>query len=142
VPENIPFIQSYHARTRHHFEAYAAGPGQLDWDAQPAPFRHFHGAPCLSLPLSADQFERPWHDPAPTAAVPAGLDSIGAVLELSFGLSAWKSWGPAAGPCAAIPLRAICTPRKVICSAGAFLAWPMGCTTTTRSSISWKAGLC
>lgn len=94
MPENIPFIQSYHARTRHHFEAYAAGPGQLDWDAQPAPFRHFHGAPCLSLPLSADQFERPWHDPAPTAAVPAGLDSIGAVLELSFGLSAWKSWGP------------------------------------------------
>ncbi|TDN95375.1 SagB/ThcOx family dehydrogenase [Halomonas ventosae] len=94
MPENIPFIQSYHARTRHHFEAYAAGPGQLDWDAQPAPFRHFHGAPCLSLPLSADQFERPWHDPAPTAAVPTGLDSIGAVLELSFGLSAWKSWGP------------------------------------------------
>lgn len=94
MSENIPFIQNYHARTRHHFEAYAQGPGQLDWDAQPAPFRHFHGAPCLTLPLSADRFERPWRSPVPERPATPGLDSIGALLELAFGLSAWKSWGP------------------------------------------------
>ena len=30
----------YHEATRHRFAAYARGPETLDWDAQPAPFRH------------------------------------------------------------------------------------------------------
>ena len=51
-------VRAYHARTKHRFEAYAEGPGQLDWEAQPAPFRHYPGAPLLELPLNADRFER------------------------------------------------------------------------------------
>ena len=51
-------VRAYHARTKHRFEAYAEGPGQLDWDAQPAPFRHYSGTPLLELPLSADRYER------------------------------------------------------------------------------------
>ena len=51
-------VRAYHARTKHRFEAYAEGPGQLDWDAQPAAFRHYIGAPVLELPLADDRFER------------------------------------------------------------------------------------
>lgn len=89
-------VRAYHARTKHRFDAYAEGPGQLDWDAQPAPFRRYPGAPQLELPLSADHFERCYGrlPEKPENQVAANLDSLGALLELSFGISAWKSWGP------------------------------------------------
>ena len=59
VPSSAPaplaaeVVRGYHGRTKHRFEAYAAGPGTLDWDAQPAPFRHFDGAPRTVLPLAS-----------------------------------------------------------------------------------------
>ena len=89
-------VRAYHARTKHRFEAYAEGPGQLDWDAQPAAFRHYPGAPVLELPLAADRFERCYGqlEKKPKNEIAPDLDSLGALLELSFGLSAWKTWGP------------------------------------------------
>jgi SagB-type dehydrogenase family enzyme len=89
-------VRAYHGRTKHRFEAYAEGPGQLDWDAQPAPFRHYPGAPLLELPLAADRFERCYGrlPEKPENQIDADLDSLGALLELSFGITAWKSWGP------------------------------------------------
>ncbi|NTV70345.1 MAG: SagB/ThcOx family dehydrogenase [Azonexaceae bacterium] len=89
-------VRAYHARTKHRFEAYAEGPGQLDWDAQPAAFRHYPGAPVLELPLSGDKFERCYGqlEKKPKNEIAPDLDSLGALLELSFGLSAWKTWGP------------------------------------------------
>ena len=89
-------VRAYHARTKHRFDAYAEGPGQLDWDAQPAAFRHYPGAPRLELPLSADRYERAYGQlgEKPKNEIAADLNSLGALLELSFGLSAWKSWGP------------------------------------------------
>ncbi len=94
APDNP--LAAYHARTRHRFEAFAEGPGQLDWDAQPAAFRHYAGAPVSLLPLAADRFERPFGDldVPPATPIPADATSLGALLELAFGLSAWKSWGP------------------------------------------------
>ncbi len=88
-------LRVYHARTKHRFEAFAEGPGLLDWDAQPAAFRHYPGAPRLELPLSAERFERPFAElPTPrTSPVAADLVSLGALLELSFAISAWKRWG-------------------------------------------------
>jgi len=97
VPEiSQDIVRAYHARTKHRFEAYAEGPGQLDWDAQPAAFRHYPGAPLLELPLAADSFERCYGqlEKKPDNEVAADLTSLGALLELSFGLSAWKTWGP------------------------------------------------
>ena len=44
-------MRAYHARTKHRFDAYAEGPGQLDWDAQPAAFRHYQGAPAYPPPF-------------------------------------------------------------------------------------------
>uniref|UniRef100_Q47G60 Nitroreductase domain-containing protein n=1 Tax=Dechloromonas aromatica (strain RCB) TaxID=159087 RepID=Q47G60_DECAR len=94
TPQDI--VRAYHARTKHRFDAYAEGPGQLDWDAQPAAFRHYPGAPQLELPLTADRYERCFAQlPAqPDCPITPDLNSLGALLELSFGLSAWKSWGP------------------------------------------------
>lgn len=89
-------IRAYHARTKHRFEHYANGPDALDWDAQPAAFRHYPGAPSIELPLADARFERPYSrlPEPPESAVAANLDSLSALLELSFGISAWKRWGP------------------------------------------------
>ena len=94
TPQDI--VRAYHARTKHRFDAYAEGPGQLDWDAQPAPFRHYPGAPALELPLTADRYERRYAQlpTPPEIPITPDLNSLGALLELSFGISAWKSWGP------------------------------------------------
>src|SRR5690606_35313565 len=95
-------VLDYHCRTRHRFDAYALGPSALDWDAQPAPFRHFDGAPSIALPLVADGkqhralaplLNRPFGAPAPFAAA-IGLSAIGALLNLALGITAWKTLGP------------------------------------------------
>jgi len=97
-------VRDYHLRTAHRFEGFARGPEALDWDAQPAPFRHYSGCETVDLPridqipataalqaalaLPFDQLE---------AALPAqalSVDAIGVLLQLSFGLTAWKSFGP------------------------------------------------
>ncbi|MBY0577940.1 MAG: SagB/ThcOx family dehydrogenase [Burkholderiales bacterium] len=78
-------VFSYHERTKHRLERYAAGPETLDWSMQPNPFREFIGAKKTALPLSAHRIsagERP------------ALESVGALLQLSMGLSAWKEYGP------------------------------------------------
>ncbi len=95
-PASSEIVRAYHARTRHRFDAYAEGPGQLDWDAQPAAFRHYAGAPLLELPLAAERYERCYGQlgKSPENLIVPNLNSLGALLELSFGLSAWKSYGP------------------------------------------------
>jgi len=96
LPSALEGVYAYHQRTKHAFERYAAGPGSLDWATQPNPFRTFEGAPRVRLPLSlarasigyAALFEAGGNDPAEP-----GLDALGLLLELAFGLSAWKSYG-------------------------------------------------
>jgi len=105
LPAALATVLDYHQRTKHRFEAYAPGPGTLDWDEQPAPFRHFEGAPQIALPrLSAVQpgsalhsaLQRPFAalDTPPQAPLPPDLASLGALLQLSLGLTAWKRYGP------------------------------------------------
>jgi SagB-type dehydrogenase family enzyme len=86
----------YHERTKHHFHRYARSAGFLDWASQPDPFRSYGGVIALRLPLAQA-------DPAGdhTALCERGRnvfqsftrDSVGVFLELSLGLSAWKSMG-------------------------------------------------
>lgn len=88
---------AYHARTKHSLKAYAAGPEMLDWDMQPDPFRVFAGAPRLSLPLLAESLPARFRDlsvPGKVAPAEASLDAVAMLLQLSFGLSAWKELGP------------------------------------------------
>ena len=86
-------IIAYHDRTKHHPQRYALGPGGLDWETQPNPFRRFDGSPLLKLPV-ADR------DDTPAAAVlfgesvalprPFTVAALGLFFELSMGLSARK----------------------------------------------------
>ena len=86
--ERARIVLDYHERTKHRPGRYAAGPETLDWTSQPDPFRSFAGSARTRLPLCAGRLARD------RAAAAFSLDSIGALLELSLGLSAWKEYGP------------------------------------------------
>ena len=95
LPEtNLQAVRDYHARSKHRTDGYAPGPDGLDWDSQPSPFRHFVGTPFVSLPLSAAQFEQT-DDSETTARAPAAAspESLGALMQLSFAITAWKRSG-------------------------------------------------
>lgn len=95
MKNTLDTVLAYHQRTKHQLHRYAAGPGGLDWASQPDPFRTFSGAPRLELPLSAG-LDTPYASlylPQAIAAQAIGRDSIAALLQLAFGISAWKSYG-------------------------------------------------
>jgi hypothetical protein len=89
----------YHERTKHRFERFARGPGQLDWRNQPDPFRRWDGAPLLRLPLLA------MHDPplsprygdlyraGAASSAPLDVRSLSRLFEYALALSAWKQAG-------------------------------------------------
>lgn len=88
---------AYHARTKHSLKAYAAGPETLDWDMQPNPFREYDGCPRQPLPLAAEGLAVSYREMATPGAVPPvpmDLAGVALLLELSFGLAAWKQYGP------------------------------------------------
>jgi SagB-type dehydrogenase family enzyme len=105
LPTALAVVQDYHRRTAHRFEAYARGPEALDWDAQPAPFRHFAGAPAVRLPRLGEEapdsalalaLARPFGSLGETPPVPVAgdLPGLAALLQLALGITAWKSLGP------------------------------------------------
>lgn len=88
-------ILDYHQRTKHHLQKYAAGPDFLDWDSQPDPFRTFVGSAQLELPLLgavSHPLYTELYRPGAVAAQALTLPNIAALLELSFGISAWKEY--------------------------------------------------
>ncbi len=89
-------VLDYHQRTKHHLDRYAAGPGTLDWDAQPDPFRDWAGAQTLALPRDLPELDITWNA-LPDARPPAPLDvdSLGTLLRLSVGITAWKEYAGA-----------------------------------------------
>jgi SagB-type dehydrogenase family enzyme len=90
-------VLAYHARTKHSLKRYAAGPETLDWDTQPNPFREFAGCVRTELELGAERLATSFADACTPGSVgPAALtiESVGRLLELSMGLSAWKEYGP------------------------------------------------
>lgn len=88
-------IEDYHRRTKHALTGYARGPGGLDWPNQPDPFRTFRGAPRHSFGLGADGVATPFAAlglPGAVAPVPLEESSLGVLIEVSLGLSAWKAY--------------------------------------------------
>ncbi len=89
-------IERYHERTKHHPHRYARSAGYLDWESEPNPFRRYDGTPIVRLPLLEEDpagtfqslFDRKGVDVRPFS-----LENIACFLELSLGLSAWKSYG-------------------------------------------------
>jgi SagB-type dehydrogenase family enzyme len=89
-------IIAYHEATKHHFHAYAPGPGSLEWATQPDPFRRYAGCEILAL----DKF--PGADgPAYEQALIEGRvtpvsfvrETVSRLFYDSLALSAWKQGG-------------------------------------------------
>jgi SagB-type dehydrogenase family enzyme len=97
--EALEAVMRYHERTKHHFNRFAPGPGQLDWANQPDPFRRYAGAPLARLPILgageeplSPEYERIYERGAvPVAAL--SLRSLSRLLEYALALSAWKQAG-------------------------------------------------
>jgi len=90
-------VLNYHNRTKHRLERYAKGPESIDWEDQPNQFRHFSGCEIVTLPKPGTELEPLFVDldcPAIIQAEPLNLANAGLLLELAFGLSAWKQYGP------------------------------------------------
>ena len=95
-PARSAVALAYHERTKHHLKGFAPGPETLDWDSPPAPFRRFAGAPSARLPLSAEGVSARWGDLGSSVVrTSAAFDrnSLGALLETSFAITAWKTDG-------------------------------------------------
>ncbi len=97
--DSIEAVLRYHQRTKHHFNRYAPGPGELDWANQTNPFRRYEGAPLLHLPILGPD-EAP-HSPFyeelyRSGAVPSAaltLRSLSRLLQYALAISAWKQAG-------------------------------------------------
>ncbi len=86
-------VRAYHQRTKHRLERYAAGPGSLDWDAQPDPFRTWSGTEKVPLPRAAEHIPIPWGDLGEDREpAPLNLESLGNLLQLSAAITAWKEY--------------------------------------------------
>lgn len=96
MQNTLDTILAYHQRTKHQLQRYAAGPGELDWKNQPAPFRIFSGSPQLQLPLQIDTQSHLYTDLYKVTTIapqPLAMVSLAAMLECSLGISAWKQYG-------------------------------------------------
>ncbi len=96
MDDPLKAIRRYHEESKHHPHRFAPGPGCVDWESQPDPFRRYQGAPQVELPLVADSLTTPYgalFDPFPTQQpAPFNSHSIAALFELSLGLAAWKAY--------------------------------------------------
>ncbi|MDD2722877.1 MAG: SagB/ThcOx family dehydrogenase [Methylovulum sp.] len=90
-------VLNYHHRTKHTLQRYAKGPETIDWEDQPDQFRRFSGCETIALPMPGQALKPLFTDldnPQSIDALPLNLESLGLLLELAFGLSAWKEFGP------------------------------------------------
>jgi SagB-type dehydrogenase family enzyme len=91
---NSDTVINYHRRTKHNLQRYAKGPESLDWDDQPNAFRQFTDCPLIKLPTPCAELTPLFADLAKAREAQAVTEvSVGLLLELAFGLSAWKQFG-------------------------------------------------
>jgi SagB-type dehydrogenase family enzyme len=87
---------AYHEASKHHYRAYAPGPGYLDWATQPDPFRRYAGAQVipLSRPASDDGLSYEAGFMAGLAPIaPLDAASVSQLFFDTLALSAWKVAG-------------------------------------------------
>jgi len=86
-------VLAYHARSKHALGRYAAGPGTLDWDAQPGAFRDWAGTQQIALSREIVVPEISWGElAAARTALPLNAANLGSLLRLCVGLTAWKEY--------------------------------------------------
>ena len=88
-------IFRYHQSSKHSYHSFAPGPGYLDWDSQPYPFRRYEGAEAIPLkkfPLTEKPFFSEALQSSTVPATPLSFESISQLLFDSLAISAWKSF--------------------------------------------------
>ncbi len=86
-------VINYHERTKHHFNKLARSLGYLDWANQPNPFRFYEGAENVELPLinKDPDYTYEYLYKKVNKIQLFNKYTVSKFLELSLGLSAWKS---------------------------------------------------
>lgn len=95
---DLQTVIRYHEATKHHTHRYARGPGYLDWNTQPDPFRRHDGADLVPLekaPVSEGPAYGDAFVPGSIAPAPVTLEAISRFFFDSLSISAWKSSGGA-----------------------------------------------
>jgi SagB-type dehydrogenase family enzyme len=96
---NTDIIRHYHKESKHAYNRFAPAPPYMDWETQPNPFRYYEGARQIKLALVADSLEAVHSDLyRKRAPSPLNFRNLSALLELSLGLSAWKSYSGESWP--------------------------------------------
>lgn len=89
----VAAVLDYHSRSKHALHRYAAGPGTLDWDAQPDVFRDWTATERTKLPLDIAVSNISWGElVAKREPLPFNPHSLGSLLRLCVGLTAWKEY--------------------------------------------------
>jgi len=95
--DQLQTVFDYHQATKHRFEAYASGPGFLDWATQPDPFRRYAGARLIGLdtvaPTDEPRYDAIFTPEQMPVAAPVNLHTISQLFYDSLALSAWKRSG-------------------------------------------------
>lgn len=90
-------VYDYHEATKHRFEAFASGPGFLDWATQPDPFRRYAGARLIRLetvaPTDEPRYDAIFAAASMPAVAPVNRHTISQLFYDSLALSAWKQLG-------------------------------------------------
>ena len=89
--EKLNKVFHYHQQTKHGLHRSADGPGYLDWKNQPDPFRRYHGAELISLPLESEidsPLYQQLYDPDNNLTQTFSLQAIACLLRHSMALSA------------------------------------------------------
>ena len=91
-------VKHYHQQTKHEFNRFAKSLGYLDWENQPDPFRRFHEAPLISLPL-LNLDEEPFSplyealfQKSTIPSQPVTLHNLSRFFEYALSLTAWKEY--------------------------------------------------
>jgi SagB-type dehydrogenase family enzyme len=92
----VATVLAYHTQSKHALDQYAAGPGTLDWDAQPNAIRDWLGTQQIALPREVVVPEITWGELLEVRPpAPLNKSNIGSLLRLCVGLTAWKEYAGA-----------------------------------------------
>ena len=98
TPTALQQVKDYHQQTKHEFNRFAKSLGYLDWANQPDPFRRFHGAPLISLPLlllDEEPFSPSYEalfQGSSNPSNPVTLKTLSRFFEYALSLTAWKEY--------------------------------------------------
>jgi len=89
-------VFEYHQSTKHDSQRFAKGPGYLDWETQPNPFRRYKGAPLIPLEKNFPSRDLLYDEvfiPGRVPPAPVNFQSISQLFFDSLAISAWKKAG-------------------------------------------------